>query len=234
MGNRDILAIGASAGGVEALLKLARTFSPDLPASVLVTLHLSSQFRSSLDEVLTRAGPLTAGFAADGERLRKGRIYIAPPDRHLLIDGERIALGVGPAGEQFAAGDRSDVAFRGSVLRQSHHRRRPHRHARRRRFGALGSQAMRRRHRSAGPARRGVSGDAANRAELAQPDHVVDLEHMPALLDSLVRQPAGEPTPAPSGMAFEVRIAKGEGGYVMTRWTSSVRAPCCPVRTAMA
>jgi two-component system, chemotaxis family, protein-glutamate methylesterase/glutaminase len=51
--------------------------------------------------------------------------------------------------------------------------------------------------------------------ELARPDHVVDLEHMPALLDSLVRQPAGEPKAAPLGMAFEVRIAKGEGGYVM-------------------
>ena len=215
MGNRDILAIGASAGGVEALLRLARTFPPDLPASVLVTLHLSSQFRSSFDEVLTRAGPLTAGFAVDGERLRKGRIYIAPPDRHLLIDGERIALGVGP--RENNSRPAIDPMLRSAALCCCN--------------------------RTIGVVLTGTLGDGASglwavkqcggsavvqdpRAaafpempqtalELAQPDHVVDLEHMPALLDSLVRQPAGEPTAAPSGMAFEVRVAKGEGGYAM-------------------
>lgn len=96
MGNRDLIAIGTSAGGVEALIRLARKFEPDMPACVLVTIHLSSQFRSSLDEILTRAGPLPAHFASDGQAYRKGHIYIAPPDRHLLLDGERLVLGSGP------------------------------------------------------------------------------------------------------------------------------------------
>jgi two-component system chemotaxis response regulator CheB len=67
MANRDILAIGASAGGVEALLFLASHFSPDFPASILITIHLSSQ--SDLDRVLSRKGPLPAAFARDGEPL---------------------------------------------------------------------------------------------------------------------------------------------------------------------
>jgi two-component system, chemotaxis family, protein-glutamate methylesterase/glutaminase len=51
--NRDILAIGTSAGGVEALRFLAKGFPPDFRASVLVTIHLSSRFGSSLDNILT-------------------------------------------------------------------------------------------------------------------------------------------------------------------------------------
>jgi len=69
MGNRDILAIGTSAGGVEALSFLANSFRPDFPAAVLVTIHLPSQFRSSLDEILSRAGPLPAAFANNGEAM---------------------------------------------------------------------------------------------------------------------------------------------------------------------
>src|SRR5262245_64667526 len=89
MANRDILAIGTSAGGFEALRFLAGEFPCDLPASVLVVIHLSGQFRSSLDAILTQAGPLPASFAADGEKLEKGRIYIAPAERHLIVDSER-------------------------------------------------------------------------------------------------------------------------------------------------
>src|SRR5262245_46847918 len=95
MANRNLVAIGTSAGGVEALRYLASKFPPDLPASVLVTIHLSSEFRSTMDTILTSAGPLAAGFAADGEVMTNGHIYIAPPDRHLLLDGEQILLGRG-------------------------------------------------------------------------------------------------------------------------------------------
>jgi two-component system, chemotaxis family, protein-glutamate methylesterase/glutaminase len=80
MANRDILAIGSSAGGVEALRYLAKGFPREFAASVLVTIHLSSQFESALDMILTHAGPLPAGFASDGESLETSRIYIAPPE----------------------------------------------------------------------------------------------------------------------------------------------------------
>jgi len=93
---RDIVAIGTSAGGVEALLFLASRFSPTFPASILVTIHLSSHYRSNLDVILSDRGQLLAGFARDGELLQKSRIYIAPPERHLIVDGQRLWLGSGP------------------------------------------------------------------------------------------------------------------------------------------
>ena len=96
MGNRDILAIGTSAGGVEALLRLVGGLPADLPACVLVTIHLSRHHRSALDQVLSGSGPLRASFAKDGDRLNRHQIFIAPPDRHLLVEGDRLRLGVGP------------------------------------------------------------------------------------------------------------------------------------------
>src|SRR5262249_30235120 len=96
MANRDILAIGTSAGGFAALRFLAGEFSPDFPASILVVIHLSSQFRSTLDAILTQEGPLQATFAVEGEKLKRGHIYIAPPERHLLVESDELRLGLGP------------------------------------------------------------------------------------------------------------------------------------------
>src|SRR5579875_2266852 len=96
MANRDIVAIGTSAGGVEALLFLARSFRKDFPAIILVTIHLSLEFRSELDTILSRVGGLPASFARNREALRKGRIYLAPPGCHLLVEGDVLSLGGGP------------------------------------------------------------------------------------------------------------------------------------------
>lgn len=96
MPNRDIVAIGTSAGGVTALRHLTTHLPADLPASIIITIHLSSHYRSVLDEILSRAGPLPAAFATDGELLTRGRIYIAPASRHLLIEEDRVRLGSGP------------------------------------------------------------------------------------------------------------------------------------------
>ena len=95
MANRDILAIGASAGGVEALSFLAKNFPRDFPAAIVVTIHLSTG-RSILDEVLCRAGCLPVAFAQRHQNLKKGHIYIAPVDRHLILEGNTIVLGHGP------------------------------------------------------------------------------------------------------------------------------------------
>src|SRR5262245_24151803 len=95
--NRDVLAIGTSAGGFEALRFLASEFPHDFPASVLAVIHLSSQFRSTLDEILTQAGRLPATFAVDGQKFERSHIYIAPPECH-LFGGERAATaGIGAA-----------------------------------------------------------------------------------------------------------------------------------------
>jgi chemotaxis response regulator CheB len=81
MANCDVVAVGTAAGGVEARLFLAKHLPREFPASILVTIHLPRHARSSLDQLLGRAGPLPAVFAGDGEMARKGNVYIAPPDR---------------------------------------------------------------------------------------------------------------------------------------------------------
>src|SRR5206468_1526073 len=69
---------------------------PDLPAAVLVVIHLPADIKSHLDALLTQAGPLPASFARDGDAMEQGRIFIAPPACHLLVDGDRLRLGGGP------------------------------------------------------------------------------------------------------------------------------------------
>lgn len=93
---RDIVVIGASAGGVEALRDLVRELPADLPAAVFVVLHLAPTGPSVLPAILQRAGTLPAVHPVHGERILPGRIYVAPPDRHMLLAGGRITLTVGP------------------------------------------------------------------------------------------------------------------------------------------
>lgn len=93
---RDVIVVGASAGGVQALQSLVAQLPPELPASVLVVLHLMSSGTSVLHSILDRAGPLPATQARDGERLERGHVYVAPPDFHLLLRGPNIHLSAGP------------------------------------------------------------------------------------------------------------------------------------------
>jgi two-component system chemotaxis response regulator CheB len=85
MARRDIIVIGTSAGGVEALSEMARGLPSGFPASVFVVCHFPAGGRSILPEILSRAGPLLATHAVDGEFFYPGQIYVAPPDRHLLL-----------------------------------------------------------------------------------------------------------------------------------------------------
>jgi len=96
MAKHDIIVIGASAGGVEALVNLIDGFPQGFPAAVFVVLHLGEDSISFLPEILDRRGKLPARSAEDGEPIQRGRIYVAPPNRHLLIDGETIHLSHGP------------------------------------------------------------------------------------------------------------------------------------------
>ncbi|TQS44017.1 chemotaxis protein CheB [Cryptosporangium phraense] len=94
--NSTLIVIGASAGGVEALESLVAGLPADLDASVLVTVHLMPTVRSALPQILSRAGPLAASPAVDGAPVRRGEILVAPPDRHLLLEGGHVRLGRGP------------------------------------------------------------------------------------------------------------------------------------------
>jgi len=93
---RDLVVVGASAGGVEALREFAAGLPADLPAAVLVVLHLPPGGASALPAILDRAGPLHALPARDEQPLRHGHIYTAPPDYHLLVHDGRMELSRGP------------------------------------------------------------------------------------------------------------------------------------------
>jgi two-component system, chemotaxis family, protein-glutamate methylesterase/glutaminase len=96
MRGHDIVVVGASAGGVEALGRLVRTLPPDLPAALFVVLHVPPGSSSALPSILDRQGPLPAAHARDGEHIRHGRIYVAPPDSHMLVGENAIRLSRGP------------------------------------------------------------------------------------------------------------------------------------------
>lgn len=96
MDNRDIIAIGASAGGVEALKQLAAGLPADLPASVFIVLHVFPGVPSALPNILGRVTPLPVTHAADGQPFHPGSIYIAPPDVHMLVGDGVIKLERGP------------------------------------------------------------------------------------------------------------------------------------------
>ncbi|HZZ95023.1 MAG TPA: chemotaxis protein CheB [Usitatibacter sp.] len=80
-----VIGIGASAGGVTALQRLARLLPAGLPAPVLVVQHIGP-YPSVLPQLLTAAGPLPAQHAVGGETPRPGRVYVAPPDRHMIVE----------------------------------------------------------------------------------------------------------------------------------------------------
>ncbi|MBI3805127.1 MAG: chemotaxis protein CheB [Nitrospirae bacterium] len=94
--NHDIIVIGTSAGGVEALIELVGGFPPDLPAAVFVVIHLASFQDSTLPQILSRNGALPAAFAVHGETIRTGRIYLAPPDAHLMLQPDHVRVIRGP------------------------------------------------------------------------------------------------------------------------------------------
>ena len=93
---QGVVAIGASAGGVEALTRLAGGLPSDLPFAVLVVLHVPPKAPSVLAKIIDRSGPLRAESAAKGAPLEQGRIHVAIPDRHLLVSDHRLLVSEGP------------------------------------------------------------------------------------------------------------------------------------------
>ena len=83
----DIVAVAASAGGVVALGTMLPALPVDFPAAVVVVQHLDPRHRSLMAEILSRRTALPVVQAEHGQRIERGRIYIAPPNRHLLVGG---------------------------------------------------------------------------------------------------------------------------------------------------
>lgn len=95
MNRRDIVVIGASAGGVSALRALVGSLPADFPAAVFVVLHIGAH-ASVLPAILAAAGPNVVAHARHGEAIRPGRIVVAPPDHHVLLEESHMVLTRGP------------------------------------------------------------------------------------------------------------------------------------------
>lgn len=96
MPGHDIVAIGASAGGLEALIAIVRALPGDLPASLFVVMHVPPDGTSALPAILTRSGSMPASHPGDGEVIEQGHIYVAPPDHHLLVEEGQVRVVRGP------------------------------------------------------------------------------------------------------------------------------------------
>lgn len=94
--HRDIVVIGASAGGLPAVIEIAKGLPADFPAAVFVVIHTSPDSPGVLPTLLRRASRLSSARAEDRQQIRRGWIYVAPPDHHLLIKRAHIRVVRGP------------------------------------------------------------------------------------------------------------------------------------------
>jgi two-component system chemotaxis response regulator CheB len=204
MASPDVIVIGASAGGVEALRNLASALPPDLPAAVFVVMHLPEGARSMLPDILTRSGPLPARHAADGLAFSRGNIYVAPPDHHLVLEGARMRVVHGPRQNRHRPA--VDPLFRSAALTLGP------------RVvgvvltgalddGAAGLASIRK-HGGVGvvqdPADAFFPGMPQSAIAAAQPEHVVPLAQMAAVLSRVVR----EDTPLPDAASEDERLLR--------------------------
>src|SRR5262245_31721431 len=93
---RRIVVIGASAGGIEALRVLLAEIPPTFQASICVAIHTSAESPGVLADILGRKAQVPVTLDCDGCRLTSGHVYVAPPDRHLLVEPGRVRITKGP------------------------------------------------------------------------------------------------------------------------------------------
>lgn len=204
---RDVIVIGASVGGVDALLSLAAGLPRDLGAAVFIAIHMAPGYSNRMPELLSARGPLRASHPVDGEIPNLGRIYIAPPDNHILLRSSFISVARGP--KENGHRPSIDALFRsaaaafgprviGVVLTGNLD------------CGTAGLLSIK--------ARGGLAvvQDPRDAAAPSMPqsavahvavDHVAPLEELPALLTRLCREPAG---PTPVGLSGLVLELEGE------------------------
>ena len=206
--NRCIIVIGASAGGVEALKRLAADLPPDLAAAIFVVLHVGRT--SYLPEILDRAGPLRVANPESGREFELGRIYVAPPNLHLLLHDGHMLLRRGP--RENLARPAIDPLFRsaacsygaqviGVVLSGSLS------------DGTAGMRAIK----AAGgvtviqdPQDAAVPDMVRSAQRHVEIDHCVPVAGMGSLLARLAAEPAGETLPIPPDVRLEAAIAAQE------------------------
>jgi two-component system, chemotaxis family, protein-glutamate methylesterase/glutaminase len=101
MAKRDIIVIGASAGGLDAVSKLVRELPSTLPASLFFVWHMAADSPSFLPQILSQEASLPAVHPRDKDAIQRGRIYVAVPDHHLLVEAGRVRVTRGPKENRF-------------------------------------------------------------------------------------------------------------------------------------
>jgi len=96
-----IVGIGTSSGGIEALRVLLAALPADFPAPICIVIHTSTESPGIVPGILSRITPLPVRYVADGDALRAGHVYVAPPDRHLLVEPGRMRVTGGPRENRF-------------------------------------------------------------------------------------------------------------------------------------
>jgi two-component system chemotaxis response regulator CheB len=219
MNNRDIVAIGASAGGITAMQRLLGSLPSDLAASVLLVLHISEHYPTEIEHVLSKAGRLSASIAVDGEPRRHGHVHIAPPNRHLLISGDGLRLGVGPRENGFRPS--IDALFRSCVAGAVAGRSIGVVLSGFLDDGAAGLQAVQRHGGIAvvqDPEDAEQSDMPMNALRQVAADHVCSAEDMGALIAKLVSGPAGHSVAPSDEILLEVEIAGAASAGPVTIW----------------
>lgn len=111
---RDIITIGASAGGIEALLRLLPSIDPKIDAAICIVIHMSPRSPGMVPAILQRATALEVKAAEDGEPIRHGVVFVPPPDNHLRITSSGIKLSRGP--HENRSRPSIDVLFRSAAV----------------------------------------------------------------------------------------------------------------------
>jgi len=209
---RDIIVIGASAGGVKALMKLCAVLPADLDASVFIVLHLNPSGPSLLPRLLDRVSPLKVKAAVHGEVPQARHIYVAPPARHLLLRSGRMILSRGP--EEHHVRPAIDALFRSAAVAYGS-----------RVIGMLlsgmlgdGTNGLIHIHHAGGvsvvqdPAEAQWSSMPRHALKHDHVDHCLTIDRMPALLQRLVQETPGESSPLSADVISEDRLAEQDVG----------------------
>ncbi|WP_207540530.1 chemotaxis protein CheB [Sabulicella rubraurantiaca] len=232
METRDLVLVGASAGGVPALTLLCAELPTDLPAAVLVVQHIAPSARSLLPAILSRAGTLPAVHATEGMRIRHGQVYVAPPDLHMLVapDGRHLLVRHGPIENRTRPA--VDALFRSAAIAAGH-----------RSIGVVltgmlddgtaGMVALK----GAGSINVVQAPEDAQWPDMPRsalegdtPDHCVPLAEIAPLLARLTRLPAGEPREPSVRLRLEASIAAKES-FAMSEEATPIGQPSalsCP------
>jgi two-component system, chemotaxis family, protein-glutamate methylesterase/glutaminase len=210
MNNRDIIVIGGSAGATAPLKDVLRRLPADLPAAVLIVLHIPARGIGILSSVASAAGPLPVFEAENGTPIENGRVYLAAPDRHLLVRDGHILLGRGPRENMVRPA--IDALFRSAAL-----------HYGPRVIGVVlsgllsdGAAGLNAIKRCGGMAlvqdpNDAIADEMPRRAlEATTVDLCVPSARIGDVLSDLAREAAGTTLPVPPEIALEVEIAAGE------------------------